>query len=176
MLCLQMVSPFTYLSRSNLTHRAQPTSWLLSEAFTTASVDTVFYSLPSPSALNTVLCCHPAFNSLLFCVYFAFLSQCINPGPTKSHTQWSVAPHFWDTSDFTYETIWVRTSGRLSSMLDQGEYGHHPIPLLRHLPHEATESWVYDISINNSDYNTIILLLYQVQFVEHLLCLRHCDS
>lgn len=44
---------FPHLSRSNPTHRAQPRSWLFSEAFATAYRDPIFHSPPSPSAPHT---------------------------------------------------------------------------------------------------------------------------
>lgn len=44
---------FPHPSRSNPTHRAQPRSWLFSEAFATAYRDPIFHSPPSPSAPHT---------------------------------------------------------------------------------------------------------------------------
>ena len=69
------------LSKSNLTPRAGPGAWLYSEAFTVASVDPVFHFPVNPSAPKTWTVTRHFISSS--CVYFAFLSQCANPGLTK---------------------------------------------------------------------------------------------
>lgn len=74
------------------------------------------YSFSPKSFSTKYLYCHPTLNFLLFCVYFAFVSQCINLNPTKLHSQWSIPPNFWDTSHFTCQITWVVISVLLSSI------------------------------------------------------------
>lgn len=74
---------------------------------------------------------------------------------------------------FWYQTTWLFSLCSSVQFLDQGKQSYRSIPLLRYLPHEARDSWTYDISRSLCN---IILLLQQEQLIEHLLCPRPCHN